>query len=342
MRREPRENAMSSSVFARLLSGAAFAVAALAAGVGPVQAQGDAAASYPNKPIHLIVGFAAGGGNDIFARLVGQRLGEILGQTLVIENRPNAGGRLAAEFVANQPGDGYTLLVGASGMMSIASAVYPKLSYHPTRSFIPLSMIASFPLIMTSPITNPAKTVGELVTYAKAHPEKSNYATTSPAFTIASELLKLKTGAPGVAIPWKSSNEMLLCVATEQCLFAIADGPPTIPMVKGDKVRALAVTGAERSAELPDVPSMAEAGFPEVNTKLWSGFFAPASTQPAIAKKLEAALQRAINDPSVSAKLKGMAVNPGGNTSAEFKAMIDADIQTYVAVAKAANLKFEE
>jgi tripartite-type tricarboxylate transporter receptor subunit TctC len=135
---------------------------------------------------------------------------------------------------------------------------------------------------------------------------------------------------------------MILCVASENCLFAIADGPPTVPMVKGGKVRALAVTGAERSSELPDVPSMSEAGFPEVNTKLWSGFFVHAQTPPAIAKKLETALQRAIRDPEVSAKLKGMAVNPGGTPSDEFRAMIDADIKTYVEVVKAANLKFEE
>ena len=327
----------------RLLSGTAVALAALlATATSPLRAQTDPAANYPNKPIHVIVGFAAGGGNDIFARLVGNKLSEILGQTLVIENRPNAGGRLAADFVAKQEGDGYTLLVGASGMMSIASAVYPKLSYHPTKSFIPLSMIANFPLIMSSPMQNSAKTVKEIVAYAKAHPEKANYATTSPAFTIASELLKLKTGMPGVAIPWKSSNEMVLCVATEQCLFAIADGPPSVPMIKGGKVRGIAVTGAERSPELPDVPSMAEGGYPEVNSKLWSGFFAPKSTPPAIAKKLEAALSRAIRDPGVSAKLKEMAVSPGGGSSDEFRTMIDADIKTYVEVVKAANLKFEE
>jgi tripartite-type tricarboxylate transporter receptor subunit TctC len=290
----------------------------------------------------VIVPFAAGGGNDIFARLVGQKLGDVLGATIVIENRPAAGGRVAAEFVTREPADGYTLFVGASGVMSISAAVYPKLAYHPTRSFIPLSMIANFPLIMSTPITNPAKTVAELVTYAKAHPDKANYGTTSPAFTIASELLKLKTGMPGVAIPWKSSNEMVLCVAAENCLFVIADGPPSVPMIKSGKVRGMAVTGAERSAELPDVPSMAEAGFPEVNTKLWSGFFAAAATPPAIAKKLEAALQRAIKDPEVSAKLKAMAVNPGGGPSEEFRQMIDADIKTYVDVVKAANLKFEE
>jgi tripartite-type tricarboxylate transporter receptor subunit TctC len=332
---------MSSIGIFRTVAGAAISLAALLA-TQPLQAQTDPAASFPNKPIRMIVPFAAGGGNDIFARLVGQRLGELLGQTVVIENRPAAGGRPAAEFVANQPADGYTLFVAASGVMSIASAIYPKLAYHPTKSFIPLSMIANFPLIMVSPVEIQPKTVAELVAYAKANPDKANYATTSPAFTVASELLKLKTGMPGVAIPLKSSAEMVLCVIQQQCLIAISDGPPAIPQVKDGRVRALAVTGAERAPELPDVPSMAEAGYPEVNTKLWSGVFAPAATPPAIAKKLETALQHAIRDPEVSAKLRGMAVNPGGTSSDEFRKMIDADIQSYVQVVKAANLKFEQ
>ncbi len=192
------------------------------------------------------------------------------------------------------------MFIGASGVMSIASAVYPKLAYHPTKSFIPLTMIANFPLILVSPVENPAKTVAELVAYAKANPDKANYGTTSPAFTISTELLKLKTGMPGVAIPLKSSDEMILCVIQQNCLLSISDGPPAIPQIKAGKVRALAVTGSERSPELPDVPSMAEAGYPEVNTKLWSGFFVPAKTPPAIAAKLEAAFRRAIADAGVA------------------------------------------
>src|SRR5262249_686212 len=155
--------------------------------------------------IRIVVGFAAGGGNDIFARLVGAKLAEILGQNVIIENKPGAGARLANEYAANQPADGYTLLVSASGGMSIASAIYPKLGYHPTRSFVPLTMIANFPLILAVSAGGPAKTVPELVAYMKAHPEKANYATSSPAFVIATELFKLKTGAPGTAIPYKSS-----------------------------------------------------------------------------------------------------------------------------------------
>jgi len=335
----PEELTMTKISLSRLLPLAAMATLLAAE---PSRAQIDPAAGFPNKPIRMIVPFAAGGGNDIFARLVSNKAAEFLGQQFVIENRPAAGGRVAAEFVANQPGDGYTIFIGASGVMSISAAVYPKLAYHPTKNFIPLSMIANFPLIMVSQTTIAPKTVAELVAYAKANPNKSNYGTTSPAFTISSELLKLKTGAPGVGIPLKSSAEMILCVIQEQCLFSISDGPPAIPQIKDGKVRALAVTGSERSPELPDVPSMAEAGYPEVNTKLWSGIFAPASTPPAIASKLQAAISRAIRDPDVSAKLRGMAVNPGGGSSDEFRKMIDADIEGYVQVVKAANLKFEQ
>ena len=319
----------------------AFTLAALVAAAQPTQAQTGLADSYPNKPIKVIVPFAAGGGNDIFARVVGAKASELLGQQLVIENRPAGGGRVAAEYVTNQPADGYTLFVGASGVMSVAVAAYPKLAYHPTKSFIPLSMIASFPLIVVSPVGFAPKTVAELVTYAKANPDKSNYASTSPAFTLSTELFKLKSGMPAVAVPVKSSSEMVQCVMQELCLFSIVDGPPAIPQVKDNRVRALAVTGAERSSELPDVPSMAEAGFPEVNTRLWAGFFAPVGTPPAIAKKLEETFQRAIRDPGVSAKLKAMAVNPGGTSSDEFRKMIDADIASYVLVVKAANLTFE-
>lgn len=332
---------MNPARFSRTMFGTMLLVLMVAAS-RPAVAQSDTAAGYPNKNIRIVVGFAAGGGNDIFARLVGQKLQTFIGQSVVIENRPGAGGRLAAEYVATQPPDGYTLLVGASGAMSIAAAIYPTLAYHPTRSFVPLAMIGNFPLILVVPANHPAKTLQELIIWTKANPDKTNYATTSPAFTITTELLKLKTGMPGVAIPYKSSNEMLTSVVAGHSVFAIVDGPPTVPLVKGGQVRALAVTGSERSAELPDVPSMAESGLPEVNIHLWSGAFVPIRTPPTIVEKLEAALRRAIQSPDVADRLKAMAVNPGGGPSEEFSRMIDADIRTYVEVVKSANLTFAE
>ncbi len=316
----------------------ALALAALwSAFAPPAQAQ-----DFPSRPIHVVVGFAAGGGNDLFARLVVAKLQENTGATVVIDNKPGAGGRLAADFAAHQAPDGYTILVGASGQMSIAAAIYPNLGYHPTKSFIPLAMIASFPLVMVIPADHPAKTVKELVAWAKANPDKSNYGTSSPAFTIASELLKMKTGMPAVAIPYKSSNESNLAVLSGQALFTISDGPPVIPLVQGGKTRALAVTGSERSPELPDVPSMAEAGLPDVNSQLWSGFFVPAGTPDPVVKKLTADLSKALADPAVRDGLQKMAVKPGGPTGDAFRKWIDDDIKTYTEIVKAANLKFEQ
>lgn len=302
---------------------------------------GTARAAFPDRPIRFIVGFAAGGGNDLFARLVVQKFRQNTGATAIIENKVGAGGRIAATYAAHQPADGYTVLVGATGQMSVAAAIFPDLAYHPTKSFIPLNMIASFPLVLVVPAGHPAKNVKELVAWAKAHPDKANYGTSSPAFTITTELFKLKTGMPGVAIPFRSSNESNLCVVSSQCLFTISDGPPAIPLVKGGKTRALAVTGSARSPQLPAVPSMAEAGYPQVDTQLWSGFFVPAGTPGPIVAKLTSELGRAIADPGVQSGLRKMAVTPGGPTGDAFKRRIEADIKTLGDVVKAAHLTFQ-
>src|SRR6266540_1052482 len=221
------EKVMRSAGLSRLWPRAALALVTMAAaGSQTAWAQAGASADYPVKPIRMIVGFAAGGGNDLLARIVGQKLSENIGQPVVIENKTGAGGRIAVEYVKSQPADGYTVMVAASGQMAIAAAIYPKLSYHPTRDFLPLTMIASFPLILAGPANDTIKSVKDLVAYGKANPDKSNYATSSPAFTITTELFKLKTGMPAVAVPYKSSNEMMLSVAGGISLFSIADGPP--------------------------------------------------------------------------------------------------------------------
>src|SRR6266478_2803491 len=254
---------------------------------GSDRAQTDPAANYPSKTIKIVVGFAAGGGNDIIARIVGQKLQDGLGQTVIIENKVGAGGSLAALSVIAAPPDGYTLLVGASGAMSIIPAISVKPPYATLKDFAPISNLASFPLILSVYPSHPAKNVQELVSWMKANPDKANYATASPAFTLATELFKLKTGAPGTAIPYKSSGESLVSVLGEQSLLTIADPPPTTPLVKNGQVRALAVLAKARSDELPDVPTMTEAGVPDVNVSLWSGLFAPAHTPPDIVARLE-------------------------------------------------------
>jgi tripartite-type tricarboxylate transporter receptor subunit TctC len=304
----------------------------------PTAAQTD----YPTRPIKIVVGFGPGGGTDILARLVGAKLSQILGQQIVIENRPGAAARLAAEYVTKQPGDGYTLLASPIGAFSVAAAVYSDLKYSPTKSFVPLALIGQFPLILAVSASNPANNVKELVAYAKQHPDKANYPSTSPSFIIPMEELKLASGMPAVMIPYKSSGEMVLSVISDQSMMTMVDPPPTVPQVKAGKLKALAVTGNERLAELPDVPSMTEAGYPSVDVHLWNGMFAPASTPPAIVAKLEKALAQAIHDPGVSAKLKDMAINPSNDTPEQFKQLIESDIVKFHSVVQAAHLKFED
>jgi tripartite-type tricarboxylate transporter receptor subunit TctC len=325
--------------FARSCWRAALAAAFLAIWAGvPAAAQSD----FPTRPIRLIVGFGAGGGTDLLARLVGAKLSQILGQSVVVENRPGASARLAAEYVSRQPADGYTLLVSPIGAISIAAAIYPDLKYNPTKSLVPLSMICSIPLFMVIRSDNPAKSLKEFVAWMKQHPDKANYASSSPAFTIVIELLKLKSGMPGVMIPYKSSAEMNLAVISGQTAMTIADGPPTIPQVQAGKERALAVTTAERAPELPDVPTMAEAGYPDVAATFWNGVFAPAGTPPTVVAKLEKALSEAVHDPDVAAKLRAMAVVPSDATPDQFARIIDNDIVKFRNVVRAAHLKFED
>jgi tripartite-type tricarboxylate transporter receptor subunit TctC len=313
----------------------------LAAGTTPQPIYAQADANYPNRPIRLILGFAAGGGNDIIARIVADKLQTSLGHPVVIENKPGAGGRISAAYVATTPPDGYTLLLGASGTMAVAPAIYKKLTYSTLKDFMPISMIASFPLIL---VVNPSgpKTVQELVAAAKAHPDQANYGTSSPAFTLATELFKLKTGAPMTPIPYKSSNEACLSVMSQQSLLAIVDPPPATALIKSGQLRALGVTAATRLPDLPDVPTMSEIGVPGVEVALWTGIFTPAGTPPAIVKKLEAELRRIMQMSDVQEKFRQIATPPVGNTSDEFSQTIASDIKFWTNVESQAKVEFDE
>jgi tripartite-type tricarboxylate transporter receptor subunit TctC len=321
------------------LSAALFAAAVAAAGLpqtGSAQAQ-----VYPSRTIRLIVGFAAGGGNDLIARILAQELQNSLGQAVVVENKVGAGGRVAAEFVKGQPADGYTLLIGASGAMAISVAVSDKLHYSTLKDFVPISKVADFPLFMVVNPSHPAKTVKEFVEWAKANPDKSNYGTSSTAFTLAMELFKLKSGMPAVAIPYKSGNEMVLGVLGGQSAVTIVDPPPAIPQIQGGKARALAVTDSKRMSDLPDVPTMDEAGYPDVHVSLWSGVFAPANTPEPVVKRLESELQRILKTPEIAQKFRAMATNAVGSSSQQFKDDIAREVKMWRNVADAAHLTLE-
>ena len=313
----------------------AFTFAAMA----PARAQEDPA-KYPARPIHIVVGFAAGGGNDIIARVFGQKLSESLGQPVVIENRPGAGAIVAMEHVARSAPDGYTLLVSASGI-AVNPAVYAKLPYDAVRDFVAVSEIAAFPLILIVNAASPFKTSAELVAYAKANPDKTNYASSSATFQLVTELFKQKTGAPMQVIPYKSATELVTAVIAGQVTTTIADAGPVLSQIQGGKLRALAIASPKRMPELPDVPTLKEQGA-DVDGDLWTGVFAPKATPPAIVRKLESEFIRISQLPDVVARLKPLGVRTVGNSSEEFARIVAADIVRWGEVAKAANIKIEQ
>jgi tripartite-type tricarboxylate transporter receptor subunit TctC len=301
----------------------------------------EATTNYPTRAIHIVVGFTPGGGNDIIARVVGQKLSESLGQPVIIENKPGAGAIVATEHVAKAAPDGYTLLVGASGAMAINPAVYAKLPYDPIRDFVPVSELGSFPLILVVNAASPVKSVAELVAFTKANPSKSNYSSSSAAFQLVTEMFKQKTGAPMEVVPYKGANDSVMAVISGQVIATIADAGPVAGQIHGGQVRALAVTAPNRMDDFPDVPTMKEAGA-DVDAELWSGIFAPKGTPPEIVKKLEGEFRRITRLPDVIARFKPLGIEPVGNSSEEFTKILAADVARWTEVAKAGNIKMEQ
>ena len=300
-----------------------------------------AQAQYPDRPIRIVVGFTPGGGNDIIARVFGQKLSESLGQPVIIENKPGAGAMLATEYVARSAPDGYTLLVGASGAMTISPAVYEKINYDTMRDFKPVSSLGSFPLILIVNAKSEFKSLADLVTYAKANPDKTNYSSSSAAFQLATELFKQKTGAPMQMIPYKGANDSVTAVISGEVTATIADAGPVISQVNGGLARALAVAAPTRAESLPNVPTMKEAGA-DVEAVLWSGIFVPAATPPEIVRKLEAEFVRIARLPDVVARLKLLNIDSVGNSSEEFSRIIAADLERWREVARAGNIKIAQ
>lgn len=308
-------------------------VAALASGLSYAQ---DA---YPTKPIRVIIGYAAGGGNDIIVRVMQPELVKGLGQPIVIENKPGAMSIIAADYVAKAPPDGYTILMGPSGPMTINPATYSKLSYDPLRDFAPISMIAAFPLIVTVDPKLPVKDIKDLVAYAKANPDKSNYASSAGIFQIATEMFKQRTGTKIEMILYKSSGESVQAVAAGQVMMTMTDPPPATGPLKAGTVRGLAVTSPQRHPQWPDLPTMAEAGIPDMEVPVWTAFFAPAKTPPAIVARLQAEVARVVQAPEVKTRFAGMGLQPIGSSSEDLGRRVAADIEKWTAVAKAANIK---
>ena len=296
------------------------------------------AQDYPSKPIRIVLGYAAGGGNDLIVRVMAPRLSEGLGQAVVVENKPGAQGIIATETVAKAAPDGYTILMGPTGPMTMNPATYSKLPYDSVRDFAPIATIGQFPLLVVVSSQLPAHSVKDLIDYAKKNPGKANYASSAAAFQIATELFKQKTGTEFVHIPYKSSGESVNAVVAGQVTMTICDPPPASGPLRAGTARAIAITANERHHWWPDVPTLKESGA-DVEVWLWTAFFAPAKTPPAIVARLQQETARVVRLPDVAEGLTKLGVDPVGGSSDELKQRLGRDLAKWKAVAKAANIK---
>jgi tripartite-type tricarboxylate transporter receptor subunit TctC len=291
--------------------------------------------------IVIVVPNAAGGGLDYFARLVGQKLSDRLGRPVVVENRPGANGNLAAAQVTKASPDGHTLLLGSIGMLTVNPVVVANLTYDSQRDFVPISMIAKFPLILTVNAKAPVRTVEELVAYAKANPDRANAAASGPIFQVVQKMFEQRTGTKFEYIAYRANSEAMMALMRGDALMSLSDvGPATGPLQDG-RVRALAVTSPQRLASHPDVPTMAESGFKDMEVEFWTGLLAPARTPPAIVRKLQDEVMAIVKLPDVIEKLAAHQTYPAGNTSEEFARIIARELVQWADVAKQGNIKVE-
>jgi tripartite-type tricarboxylate transporter receptor subunit TctC len=311
-----------------------IALCAAAAFAAPVSGQ-----EYPSKPIRIVVGYSAGGGNDIIVRVMAPELSKGLGQPVVVENKPGAQSIIAAELVAKSPPDGYTIFMGPSGPMTINPATYSKLPYDAQKDFAPISMICAFPLIVVADPKLGINDLKALIDYAKKNPGKANYASSAGVFQVTTELFKQKTGANFQLIPYKGSGESVQAVISGQVTMTIVDPAPAAGPIKAGTVKALAVTTEKRHPSWPDVPTMAEAGIPDMVVPVWTAFFAPARTPQAIVARWQKEVARVVRTPEVRERFAAMGLEPVGGTPEELARAVARDLERYKAVARAANIK---
>ena len=298
------------------------------------------AQDYPSKPITLVVPFVAGGTTDILGRIVAEGLGKKLGQTVVVDNRGGAGGNIGAGVVAKAAADGYTLLMGYNGTNAINPSLYRQLSWDPVRSFDPVSLVARVNNVVVVNPKLPIKTLPELVAYAKANPGKVNYGSAGPGtiFHLAGEMLSQQTGVSMTHVPYKGAAPALTDLMGGQIDVMFTTIPTALPFIKSGQLRAIGVTGAQRSALFPELPTAAEAGFKNMVVDSWFGVFAPQGLPPQVQAKLNQALRDVLNDPATVRKLKEQGAEPKVSTPAELATLLAADLSSWKSVVTAAKV----
>ena len=305
---------------------------------GPATAQ-----TWPTKPIKYVVPFAPGGTTDILARTISEKLSVALGQPVVVDNKPGAGGGLGADFTAKAPPDGYTIMGGTISTHAINASLYSNLPYDPVKDFVAVTLIARVPNMLVINPDVPAKTVAELIKLLKANPGKYTFASSGNGTSqhLSGELFKSMAGVEMQHIPYKGSPPALQDVVGGQVTMTFDNITTALPLAKAGKLRALAVTTAKRSAVAPDVPTLAESGLVGFEVGSWQGVFAPAGTPPEIVKRLNTEIVKILNMPDVREKLLALGAEPVGDTSEQFAAYVKTEVVKWSDVVKKSGAKVD-
>lgn len=322
-------------MFKSTKQGIAYACAGLVALAASAGA--GAAENWPVKPIRMVIPFSAGGNTDVVARLIAPHIEKAVGQPVVVENRPGAAGNIAADFVARADADGYTLLMGTVGTQAINYSIYKDIRFKPA-DFTPITLVASVPNVLVVTPSLPVKSVQELIAYGKKNPGKLSFASSGAGSSIhlSGEMFKSRTGVDMVHVPYKGSAAAVTDLVGGQVHLMFDNLPTSLPFIKNGTLRALAVTSAERSTNLPDVPTMAQAGVPDFEAGSWFGVLAPAGTPASIVNKIDQAIEKAMADPDMQKRVVELGAVPTVKGPAEFNAFIGTEIEKWKAVVQAA------
>ncbi len=310
---------------------------AFLAAVALAWAAGAGAQAYPAKVIRIVVPFPPGGSTDVIARKVAEKFQQSMGQPVVVENKPGAGGAVGSADVAKSAPDGYTLLVGVTGSHAVSVSLYPKLPYHPLKDFEPVSMLVSAPLTIVAHPSVPASDLRSLAALGK--PLNHGTPGNGTSMHLTAEMFNLAAGTKFVHVPYKGTAAALNDLLGGQIQLMFGDFLVTLPQVKAGKIKALAVTSAQRHPLLPDVPTVAESGYPGFEALSWQGLFAPAGTPKEIVAKVNAELVKALAAPDMQAYFAQQGFFVGGNSPAQFRAFIEQEIPKWARIVKAANVE---
>jgi tripartite-type tricarboxylate transporter receptor subunit TctC len=323
----------------RAFAGAALSVAFALTGLVPLAS----AQSFPAKPVRLVIPFPPGGSLDNVGRLLAQKIGDAWGQTIVVENRPGAGGNVGMDFVAKSPADGYTVGMGALSTHAVNPSLYARMPYDAVKDFAPISLVAITPNVLTVNASLPVDSLKDLIAYAKANPGKVNFGSGSngSAGHLAGELFKLETKTDVQHIPFKGGAPATQALVAGDTQFMFDNLANAMAQLKAGRIKALAVTTAQRSKLAPDLPTMAEAGMPGFDISTWFGILAPAGTPPEVIARWNSELVKALNAPDVREKMFAQGADPSPTTPAEFAAFIAKERDKYARIVKASGAKVD-